>query len=164
MNKEYQSRRNTLYKALREMRLLLYELRPPMLEEEGLVGALQQRLNAVEGRTGLHVCLSVDGEIDLPAPVEEGLYRIAQEALNNALRHAAATSVAVRLKADGQGLELDVKDDGGGFDVAAAADRGGLGLASMRERAEALGGRLEIVSHPGAGTTVKVRVERWEGL
>lgn len=152
------------HKALREMRLLLYELRPPMLEEEGLVGALQQRLNAVEGRTGLHVCLSVDGEIDLPAPVEEGLYRIAQEALNNALRHAAATSVAVRLKADGQGLELDVKDDGGGFDVAAAADRGGLGLASMRERAEALGGRLEIVSHPGAGTTVKVRVERWEGL
>jgi nitrate/nitrite-specific signal transduction histidine kinase len=151
-------------KALKEMRLLLYELRPPMLEEEGLVGALQQRLNAVEGRTGLHVRLLVDGEIDLPAPVEEGLYRIAQEALNNALRHAAATSVAVHLQADGEGLELDVEDDGVGFDVAAAADRGGLGLASMRERAQALGSRLDILSQPGEGTTVKVRVARREGL
>lgn len=151
-------------KALKEMRLLLYELRPPMLEEEGLVGALQQRLQAVEGRTGLQVHLVVDGEIDLPAPVEEGLYRIAQEALNNALRHAAATSVAVHLQADGEGLELDVQDDGAGFDVAAAADRGGLGLASMRERAEALGSRLEIVSRPGAGTTVRVRVARRKEL
>jgi len=152
------------HKALREMRLLLYELRPPMLEEEGLVGALQQRLNAVESRTGLQVRLCVDGEIDLPASVEEELYRIAQEALNNALRHAAANSVAVRLQADGQGLELGIRDDGVGFDVAAAADRGGLGLASMRERAEALGSRLEIVSAPGAGTTVKVRVARQEEL
>jgi nitrate/nitrite-specific signal transduction histidine kinase len=150
-------------KALKEMRLLLYELRPPMLEEEGLEGALQQRLSAVESRAGLQVRLLVDGEIDLPAPVEEGLYRIAQEALNNALRHAAATSVAVRIQANGEGLELSVEDDGVGFDVAAAADRGGLGLASMRERAQALGCRLDIVSQPGAGTTVKVTVPPGEG-
>ncbi|MBN1137190.1 MAG: GAF domain-containing protein [Anaerolineae bacterium] len=151
-------------KALKEMRLLLYELRPPTLAEEGLVGALQQRLNAVEDRTGLQVRLLVDGEIDLPAPVEEGLYRIAQEALNNALRHAGAGSVTVRLQADAERLELVVEDDGCGFDVAAAADRGGLGLASMRERARALGSQLEIQSRPGAGTTVKVRAAREEGL
>lgn len=150
-------------KALKEMRLLLYELRPPMLEEEGLIGALQQRLNAVEARTGLQVRLAVDGEIDLPPPLEEGLYRIAQEALNNALRHAAATSVAVHLRADAAGLELQVQDDGAGFDLAAAAARGGLGLASMQERAQALGSRLEILSQPGVGTTVKVRVARKEG-
>ena len=147
-----------------EMRLLVYELRPAMVEEVGLAGALRQRLEAVEQRSGVRVQLTADDDHAIPLAMQNELFRVAEEALNNALRHAAATSVAVRLKADGQGLELDVKDDGGGFDVAAAADRGGLGLASMRERAEALGGRLEIVSHPGAGTTVKVRVERWEGL
>lgn len=162
--REYLTRiEDAAQKALKEMRLLLYELRPPMLEKEGLVGALQQRLNAVESRAGLQVRLVVDGEIDLPASVEDGLYRIAQEALNNALQHAAATSVTVRLQRDAEGLELEVEDDGVGFEVAAAADRGGLGLASMRERAQALGSQLDIRSQPGAGTTVKVRVAQREG-
>lgn len=162
--REYLARiEDAAQKALKEMRLLLYELRPPMLEKEGLVGALQQRLNAVESRAGLQVRLLVDGEIDLPASLEDGLYRIAQEALNNALQHAAATSVTVRLQRDAEGLELEVEDDGVGFDVVAAADRGGLGLASMRERAQALGSQLDIRSQPGAGTTVKVRVVHREG-
>lgn len=162
--REYLTRiEDAAQKALKEMRLLLYELRPPMLEKEGLVGALQQRLNAVESRAGLQVRLLVDGEIDLPASLEDGLYRIAQEALNNALQHAAATSVTVRLQRDAEGLELEVEDDGVGFDVVAAADRGGLGLASMRERAQALGSQLDIRSQPGAGTTVKVRVVHREG-
>ncbi|MGQ9599707.1 MAG: GAF domain-containing protein [Anaerolineae bacterium] len=160
---EYLARiEDTAQKALKEMRLLLYELRPPMLEEEGLVRALHQRLNAVESRAGLRVRLLVDGEIDLPAPLEDGLYRIAQEALNNALQHAAAASVTVRLQRDAEGLELEVEDDGVGFDVASAIDRGGFGLASMRERAQAMGGQLDILSQPGAGTTVKVRVIRRE--
>jgi PAS domain S-box-containing protein len=79
--------------SLKEMRLLVHELRPPVLEREGLVGALQQRLDAVEGRSGVETRLRVEGTLELPAPVEEELYRIAQEALNNALKHAAATLV-----------------------------------------------------------------------
>jgi signal transduction histidine kinase len=141
--------------ALWEMRLLVYELRPPALEEEGLVGALRHRLETVERRTGVAASLQVDGVIDLPAPVEEGLYRIAQEALNNALKHAAASSVTVRIQAIDGRVELEVIDDGAGFDFDTVRDRGGVGLASMRERAEQLGGKFQVQSAPGFGTTVR---------
>lgn len=73
-------------------------MRPPVLEREGLVGALQQRLDAVEGRAGVGVRLLVEGTPEISAIVEEGLYRIAQEALNNALKHAEATNVTVRIR------------------------------------------------------------------
>ena len=76
--------------ALKEMRLLVHELRPPALEQEGLVGALQQRIDAVEGRAGIQARLLVEGEVRLEPSVEEALYRIGQEALNNALKHALA--------------------------------------------------------------------------
>ncbi|NIR15549.1 MAG: histidine kinase, partial [Desulfobacterales bacterium] len=78
--------------ALKEMRLLVYELRPLALRNEGLIGALQQRLDAVERRAGIDARLIVDGEVILPSPVEENLFRIAQEALNNALKHAHSSS------------------------------------------------------------------------
>jgi signal transduction histidine kinase len=145
--------------ALKEMRLLVYQLRPLALQREGLVGALQQRLDAVEGRVGVEARLLAEELVELPAPVEEGLYRIAQEALNNALKHAAATLVTVYIRAEDERVELEVVDDGQGFDPDTLSDRGGMGLASMRERAEKLGGSLTVLSALGEGTRVKVSVE-----
>jgi signal transduction histidine kinase len=149
--------------SLKEMRLLVYELRPLALEREGLVGALQQRLDTVEGRAGVETRLLVEEEIELAAPVEEALYRIALEALNNALKHAAATSVTVRIQADDDCIKSEIIDNGQGFDPQAISDMGGMGLVTMRERAEQLGGTLTVLSAPGEGTTIKVKVE-WRYL
>jgi signal transduction histidine kinase len=140
------------------MRLLIFELRPPVLEQEGLVAALETRLEAVEERSGLEAELFVHGEGRLPADIEEGLYRIAQEALNNVLRHAHARRVTVHLCQGGESVKLEVTDDGTGFDPASARARGGLGLAGMEERAVRLRGRLTLDSKPGAGTTIRVEV------
>lgn len=129
-----------------------------VLEQEGLVRALQQRLDAVEGRAAVEARLLVEEEGRLTAPVEEALYLIALEALNNALKHAAATSVTVRIRAAGERAELEVSDNGRGFDPQAVRDTGGMGLVTMRERAEGLGGALTILSAPGEGTRVKVSV------
>ncbi len=146
--------------ALKEMRLLVYELRPLVLKREGLVGALQHRLDAVEGRAGVEARLLVHGEVKLPSEVEEALYRIVQEALNNALKHAAASAVTVTIHAEEQAAEIEVVDDGTGFDPQTANAGGGMGLTTMRERAEKMGARLEVESAPGQGTTVKVS---WKG-
>jgi signal transduction histidine kinase len=149
----------TAQQALREMRLLVHELRPLDLEREGLIGALHQRLSAVEGRVNIKARLVAEELVELPAPVEEGLYRIAQEALNNALKHAVATSVTVYLRVKGERVELEVVDDGKGFNPQAVSNSGGMGLVSMQERAEKLGGSLTILSAPEEGTKVKVTVE-----
>ncbi|MFW6070123.1 MAG: ATP-binding protein [bacterium] len=144
--------------ALKEMRLLLYELRPATLAREGLVGALQRRLDAVEGRAGVRTRLLLPAqEVTLPALVETALYRIAQEALNNALKHARATAVTVRLRQEEGAVALEVEDNGRGFD-ASAGESSGLGLANMRERAEQLGGGVTIRSTPGEGTSVTARI------
>jgi PAS domain S-box-containing protein len=145
--------------ALKEMRLLVYELRPLVLKREGLVGALQQRLDAVEKRAGVETRLLVEGEVELPASVEEGLYRIAQEALNNVLKHAGATSVTVTVRGGGDRVELEITDDGTGFDPDTMIDHGGMGLVSMRERAEKMGGSFAVLSAPAGGTRVRVNVE-----
>lgn len=151
--------RYTAQEALREMRLLIFELRPPpVLEEAGLVAALEARLEAVEGRSRLETEFNVEGEGGLPPGVEEGLYRIAQEALNNALKHAQAHRVTVHLRQDTHGVMLEVADDGIGFDLVTARERGGLGLPGMEERAVGLGGRLMVRSQPGEGTRVRVEV------
>ncbi len=152
--------------SLKEMRLLIHELRPPVLELEGLVGALQRRLDMVEGRAGVQArllmvgdSLEADGKVELPASVEQDLYGIAQEALNNALKHAVATSITVWIRAVGERLELEVVDDGRGFDPEHTVDGGGLGLSTMRERAARLDGALAVQSAPGKGTSVKVSIE-----
>jgi signal transduction histidine kinase len=143
--------------ALKEMRLLVYELRTAALETEGLVGAVQQRLDAVEKRAGVEARLVVEAMVDLPAVVEEGLYRIAQEALNNALKHAAATSVTVRINADNEQAVLEISDNGRGF-APNEVNTGGMGLSTMRERAERLGGQFTITATPGKGTRVSVTI------
>lgn len=149
---------DTAQETLDEMRLLIFELRPPILEQVGLVAAIQARLNSVEGRASLHTRLIAD-EIDtLPTLVEQALYRIAQEALNNALRHARARELTVRLLQHDGRLTLEIQDDGAGFDPAQAAANGGLGLRGIAERVAQLQGRLTLLSMPGAGTVLRVEV------
>lgn len=152
--------RGTAQEALREMRLLIFELHPPMLKRDGLVAALQARLEAVEGRVGLKTEFRGGENGRLSLKVEEGLYRIAQEALNNALKHAHASSVTVCLHQDKQAVTLEITDDGTGFDPIAARERGGFGLRGMEERAARLGGKLTVQSSLGKGTRVKVEVCR----
>jgi signal transduction histidine kinase len=150
--------------ALKETRLLVYELQPAKLEQEGLVGALHQRLSAVEKRAGMEARLIAEELIHLPAIVEAGLYGIAQEALNNAIKHSGASLIIVRLSAGNGSVSLEICDDGKGFELSQTHDRGGIGLASMRERAEQLGGTLEVLSSVGKGTRVIVRISRVEVL
>jgi len=149
--------------ALKEMRLLVYELRPLALSGVGLEAAFQQALDAVERRSGVEVQLSIEEELELPARVEEEFYRIAMEALNNALKHANPTTVIVSLRKEEKltihCIELSIIDDGIGFDPAVKAGEGGLGLVSMRERIEKLGGELTILSALGEGTQVKACVD-----
>jgi signal transduction histidine kinase len=149
----------TSQQSLKEMRLLVYELRPLALESVGLVGALQHRLDAVEARAGVEARLLVEGAVQAPPLMEEDLYRIAEQALNNTLRHAAATEVTARLRGDNGRLILEVTDNGCGFDPEAVKDKGGQGLVSMRERAARIDGALAVLSTPGEGTTVRVEVE-----
>ncbi len=149
---------DTSQDALAEMRLLIFELRPPILAEAGLAAALQARLLAVEGRAGLKTEFKSEMQGRLPLAVEEGLYRIAQEALNNCLKHARARRIVVKVCRDDARVTLTIADDGVGFDPATARERGGLGLSAMAERAAQLGGRLSVNSKPGEGTEVRVEV------
>jgi signal transduction histidine kinase len=144
--------------ALQEMRLLVYELRPQVLRSEGLVGALEQRLEAVERRAGINARMLVEVEIELPADLEEELYYISTEALNNALKHTKASEVVLSLRADEGSLLLEVKDNGQGFDQELARSKGGMGLASMGERVEKIGGILSIQSERDVGTSIRVSV------
>jgi signal transduction histidine kinase len=145
--------------ALKEMRLLVYQLRPLVLRRVGLVGALQERLDAVEKRAGVDARLLVEGTVALPAFVEDELYRIAQEALTNALKHAAPTMVRVIIRAVDKHVSLEVRDNGRGFDPQPAAREGGLGLVSIRERTEKLGGSFAVASRPGEGTAIRIDLE-----
>lgn len=146
------------HQSLKEMRLLVFELRPPVLEQEGLLGALQQRVDAVEGRAGVVARLRVEGSLDLPPEVQDGLYRIALEALNNSLKHSGATQVELHLHAQKGSVELEISDNGRGFDPPAGEHSGGMGLRSMQERAVQLGGSCLVTSVPGSGTQVRVRL------
>lgn len=141
--------------ALKEMRLFLHELEPLDLERQGLATALAQRLSAVEGRADIRTRLLIDEKVILPLQTQVALYFIAQEALNNALRHANARSVTVRLQKRRDRLVFEVRDDGCGFDQQQVGN-GGHGLRNMRERAEKIGARLTVDSQPGRGTTVRV--------
>ena len=144
--------------AMYDMRLLVFELRPFMLETEGLASALRARLAAVEGRSGLKTEVLVEEERRLPIKIEEELYRIAQEALNNVVKHAGATQVQVQLKYDEKTVSLEMNDDGKGFEPEAAHQSGGFGLQGIRERVQQLGGTLNIESAPRSGTRLRARI------
>lgn len=143
--------------ALAEMRTLLLELRPAALEETRLADLLKQLSEAVTGRTGVPVRIQVKDTCELPVNVKVALYRIAQESLNNVMKHARASHVEVSLSgySHENGVLLSVKDDGRGFDLNnVPADR--LGLKIIRERAQAISASLSIETHPDRGTQILV--------
>jgi signal transduction histidine kinase len=149
--------------ALDELRAVVTELRPPAVREDGLVPALRKHV-AVIGRAhpvDVRFTSDCDGRCQLPEQVEDVVFRVTQEALHNALRHAEPSAVTIDLRTPDTGVVLTVADDGKGF-VDDPARQGGhhLGLASMRERARRAGGRLRVESRPGAGTTVTLEVAR----
>lgn len=142
--------------GLAEMRALIFELRPDALEKEGLVVALTKQAEAVRARHKLDVRTELcDEPSALSLTTKEALYRVAQEALNNLIKHAHATRVDLRLDCSADALTLEVQDDGVGFDPQAEY-LGHMGLHTMRERVVRLGGALHIESAPGQGTTVQV--------
>jgi signal transduction histidine kinase len=141
--------RNTLH-ALREMRLLLYELRPADLEQEGLTRAIELRLDTVERRVGLRLDVRLDELAPLPPSQEADLYHVIVEALNNVVKHAAASQLSVVLAAHDGALHLQIADDGKGFDP--NQTKGGLGLRNMHERIARLHGQLVLTRAPGHGT------------
>ena len=142
-------------RALEESRLAIAALSRPA--DQPLPQALAEVAEELASRSGSALRLELDAHADADEQTRETLLRILREAMTNALRHARAGSISVRLEAAGA-LRLAVADDGTGFDVGAVS--GGFGLVSMRERAEALGGSVVLRSRPGAGTTVEVVVPR----
>lgn len=145
--------------ALAEMRALIFELRPPAVEEEGLVPALRKHLTALKSRQGLAVELYVEGEQRLSGDQERRLFRIVQEGLNNVVKHAQTDRALVTLKMGDGRILLLIEDEGRGFDPATIeAGQVSMGLASMRERAKMMGGTLKIESQLRVGTRIKVEV------
>jgi two-component system sensor histidine kinase UhpB len=149
-------------------RLVMTDLRPPMLDDYGLVATLHWYGDVFTSRTGIPVKVTCDGQPDaafprLPDRVERALFRIAQEALTNAARHARPTSVSITLASNGVATRLTIGDDGIGFDPRDRDPRDqawNLGLLTMAERAEAVGGRCLVESGPEEGTRVIVEVQR----
>ena len=143
--------------GLAEMRALIFELRPDSLEREGLIAALTRQAAALRARHNLEVHTDFCEEPTLSFEEKEALYRIAQESLNNIIKHAQAGRVDIRLSVSQREIELEVTDDGVGFDPQAEY-AGHMGLNSMRERAAQIGGILEIESEAGQGVVVRVRI------
>lgn len=139
--------------ALKEMRLFLFQMKPVDLEAKGLVGALNERLSAVEGRANIKTRVLTDDNINLTLEKETVLYQIALEALNNIIKHANAKSVDIFLKKRNATIILEVADDGCGFD-SNAPGKGGMGLRIMQERITKVDGKITIKSIPGKGTKV----------
>ena len=141
--------------ALAEMRMLLLELRPSALAESDLGDLLHKLAESTMSRKKLDVTVTIDGRPHCPPDVKIGLYRIAQESLNNIVRHARAANAAIALRCEQQQLVMTISDDGRGFDPGQeSADH--LGLTFMAERAQGIGATLTIQSHPTGGTTIGV--------
>jgi signal transduction histidine kinase len=143
--------------GIAETRALVFALRPDALATEGLVAALARQVEALRTRHEFEVEAALGPEPDVPLPVKEALYRIAQEALHNTVKHAKATRVELRLTHDPAAISLELVDNGAGFDPTRAFP-GHLGQISMRERAEQLGGALMVRSAPGQGTRIVARI------
>jgi signal transduction histidine kinase/HAMP domain-containing protein len=143
--------------GMAEMRALIFELRPESLQTEGLVAALRKQTAALQARHQIPVAVEFGPEPELPIGQKEMLYRVAQEAMHNIVKHARATSAEVRLIGENGKVLLEVCDNGQGFDMTQEFP-GHLGLKSMRERVERAGGMLTIASDVGGGTRIQVKV------
>jgi signal transduction histidine kinase len=141
--------------GLSESRRALQALRAAPIEELGLLRALQRMAESAAERSGLALDLRLpERDLELPPDIEQCIYRVAQEALENVVRHAEASQVAVHLLYDRQRAALLVRDDGQGFDSTQVDATQRLGLRGMRERARLAGGQLELTSQPGVGTSI----------
>lgn len=143
--------------GLAEMRALIFELRPETLEQEGLAGVLERQAQLLRSRAQLVVEMAVCEEPTIPLAAKEALYRIAQEALNNVVKHAQASKVHVSLACERGHTVLAVRDNGKGFETSSSFP-GHLGLRSMRERVACLGGAIRVESAPGMGTRLEARI------
>ncbi len=147
--------RNMTLGALAEMRTLLYELRPDAFNTARPGSLIQQAADVFTGRTHIPIEVSVQGDAGMKPGTKRALYRIAQETFNNIAKHAEATRVIAALNEVGDSMVLHIEDDGRGFDVEKMAHKG-LGLTTIRERAVETGGRVEIDSREGQGTSITV--------
>jgi two-component system sensor histidine kinase UhpB len=144
--------------AMDELLSLARQLRPTALDDHGLVPAIEAQLRGFGERTGIAARLETCGDpSQLDSDAQTVIYRVTQEALNNAAQHAGASHVDVRLLAAADGARLHVRDDGAGFDPAQRRP-GGLGLEGMAERARLAGGHLDLRSFPGSGTELTLRL------
>ena len=135
------------------------ELRPGILDDLGLVAALEWQLKDFEKRTGIRCKFSQPVEdINLDADLSTALFRIFQEALTNVARHSGATEVHVRLRADADSTSLEVEDNGKGIEKKKIISKDSLGLLGMKERVQIFGGCITVTGTPGTGTTVTVEI------
>jgi signal transduction histidine kinase len=156
--------RKTVDGTATAMRRIISDLRPPMLDDLGIVAAATTLTKDLAGRTGLRVNLDTSGDFEaLPEAHQTAIYRMLQEGLTNVVRHAAATQVDVSLHANGHHVELRIRDDGRGFSEEARRKEASFGLFGLGEWASQLGGKVDIHSRPGSGTTVFVRVPATRG-
>ena len=144
--------------ALREMRLLIHELRPDPLEDEGFLGAITQRLEFVEKRAGVDYKINIEGELNLTKEEERELFSIITEALNNALKHANAAKILINIISTKDYFRLEICDNGIGFEINTTSKQKGLGLTSMKERAEKIGGAFSIQSFENNFTCVIIEI------
>jgi signal transduction histidine kinase len=142
--------------ALKEMRLLLYQLRALALEEGGLAQAIQTRFDLVERRSGIDAILHMDENIKLTDIAEQELYRLLTEALNNTLKHSEANQVSVEMQLENDQIVVRINDNGCGFDPINSFS--GMGLQNMRQRISTIGGYIDISSQPGSGTQIRIEI------
>lgn len=150
--------------AVSEIQVLVSQLRPHTLADESLQKSLERLIDERQQRDGMQILLEVSGERNLPQSTVSGLYRIVQEALNNVIKHAGTRKAVVRIQLDDRPAYLEIEDRGIGFEPDnAARDLNHIGLAGMSDRARELGWKLEINSHPGRGTRIRIEEAReWQ--
>jgi signal transduction histidine kinase len=156
---ELESSSRSLRHSLRQLRSLLVEIHPPGLDAAGLGAALED-LTASAGSAGLTTSVSVTGVEGAPQHVIALVWRVAQEAIRNAIRHASASALTVEVRGDEREIRLTVRDDGTGFDPQAPVRGASYGLRGLQSLVEDGGGRVRVESAPGAGTTVEMAVTR----
>jgi signal transduction histidine kinase len=147
-----------LHRVEQELRRLSHELRPTVLDDLGWLPAIEFLAGSVSARTQIPIEVRSGVTARLRAEVETALYRVVQEALTNATRHARARRIRIEITQERERLHGVISDDGVGFDAAAGASGGGLGLKGMHERLDALGGSLRVVSAPGRGAEVRFQL------
>ena len=158
--KDRAARMSTLIDTtIQDVRDMAYRLRPRVLDDLGLVDALESLVSDFEKRSNVSCVFRHDEMAGIDKTLATALYRIVQEAVTNSLRHSGATTIVVELRGQGTDIVLSIEDDGCGFDMGAAANKGGFGLESMSERANLAGGRLTIVTAPEKGTLISCRIK-----